>query len=80
MTQHATMVNSATKPNGDFLLTEDEAVEFLRLGDRKNPIGALRWLCRTRRLAYIQVGRGIRRFRATDLEAYIEQQRVQAVT
>lgn len=80
MIQNATAASSSAKPNGDSLLTEDEAVQFLRLGDRKNPTGALRWLCRTRRLAYIPIGRGIRRFRAADLEAYIEQQRVQAVT
>ncbi|MCH8880340.1 MAG: helix-turn-helix domain-containing protein [Planctomycetes bacterium] len=80
MSQHATAGSSSVNQNGESLLTEDEAVQFLRLDDRKNPMGALRWLCRTRRLAYIQVGRGIRRFRAGDLEAYIEQQRVQAVT
>ena len=79
MIQHAIEAGASAKPNGESLLTEDEAVEFLRLGDRKNPIGALRWLCRTRRLAYIQVGRGIRRFRAGDLEAYIERQHVKAV-
>jgi len=79
MVQSAAAANSSTKPNGDSLLTEDEAVGFLRLDDRKNPMGALRWLCRTRRLAYIQVGRGIRRFRAGDLEAYIERQHVKAV-
>ena len=65
--------------HGDSLLTEAETVEFLRLGDRKNPLGALRWLCRTRRLAYIQIGRGIRRFRAADLEEYVERQHVKAV-
>lgn len=80
MIQRGASESSSTKLNGASLLTEDEAVRFLRLDDRKNPTGALRWLCRTRRLAYIQVGRGIRRFRAVDLEAYIEQQRVQAVT
>ena len=79
MIQNATAASSSTKPNGESLLTEDEAVQFLRLGDRKNPIGALRWLCRTRRLAYIPLGRGIRRFRAGDLDAYIERQHVKAV-
>lgn len=80
MIQPGASASSSTKLNGDSLLTEEEAVEFLRLGDRKNPLGALRWLCRTRRLAYIQVGRGIRRFRAADLEEYVERQHVKAVT
>ncbi len=80
MIQLTTGAGASAKLNSESLLTENEAVEFLRLGDRKNPVGALRWLCRTRRLAYIPLGRGIRRFRVGDLEAYIEQQRVQAVT
>ena len=80
MVQHSTAASSSAKLNGESLLTEDEAIEFLRLGDRKNPKGALRWLCRTRRLAYVQVGRGIRRFRAADLEEYVERQHVKAVT
>lgn len=80
MIQNATGAGASVKLNSESLLTEDEAVEFLRLGDRKNPVGALRWLCRTRRLAYIPLGRGIRRFRAGDLEAYIERQHVKAVT
>lgn len=60
------------------LLTETEAIDALGLGDRPNPGGALRWLCRMRRLTYIDVARGIRRFRAADVREFLERQRVEA--
>lgn len=70
--------NGHQTPGYERLLTEDEAVQALGLGDRKNPKGALRWLCRTKRLAYVAIGRGIRRYRPADLNAFIVQQRVSA--
>jgi hypothetical protein len=62
----------------DGLIDEEQAIEFLGLGSRPNPKGSLRWLCRTRRFAYIDVARGIRRFRREDLQEYIDGQRVSA--
>jgi len=62
----------------DRLLTEAEAIELLGLGDRPNPKAALRWLVRTRRVAHVDLARGIRRFKASDLAEYIDRQRVPA--
>ena len=71
-------VESKINLDPEKLLSEDEAVSILGLSDRKNPHGALRWLCRMRRVAYIDVARGVRRFRITDLRAFIDKQRVEA--
>jgi len=60
----------------DRLLDEADAVRMLGLESRKNPTGTLRWLCRTRKLGYVDLARGIRRFRLADLQAYIDRQRV----
>ena len=64
----------------DNLIDEQEAIEFLGLGSRPNPKSSLKWLCRTRRLAYIDVARGIRRFRKEDLQAYADKKWVSART
>jgi len=58
------------------LLSEDEAVEYLALGTRRNPKGSLRWLMRTGRVAYVRLGRGIHGFRQRDLDACIASARV----
>ncbi len=58
------------------LLSEDEAIEYLGLHGRRNPRGALRWLMRTRRLAYVRLGKGIYGFRRADLDAFIDARRV----
>ena len=62
----------------DNLIDEQGAIEFLGLGSRPNPKSSLRWLCRTRRFAYIDVARGIRRFRREDLQEYVDRKRVSA--
>jgi len=54
------------------LVSEQEAIDALGLGDRPNPKGALRWLMRTRRLGYVRLGRGIYGFRPGDLAACID--------
>lgn len=46
--------------------------------DRPDPKGALRWLMRTRKIAYVKLGRGVNAFRRTDLSAYVEACRVPA--
>ena len=61
------------------LLSKDEAIEILNLRDRPNPKGALKWLMRTGRVAYVKLGRGIYGFRRGDLEACIDANRVAAV-
>jgi len=58
------------------LLSEDEAIEILGLSQRPNPQGSLRWLMRMKRVAYVRLARGIYGFRRSDLEAYIEANRV----
>jgi hypothetical protein len=70
------LTTTARAAADDGLLDEADAVRLLGLESRKNPRGTLRWLCRTRKLAYVDLARGIRRFRQADLQAYIERQRV----
>ena len=55
------------------LLSEAQAVEYLGLQNRPNPEGSLRWLMRTRKIAYVKLARGIYGFRRNDLDEYIEQ-------
>ena len=65
-------------PDYERLLSVDEAIDFLGLGGRPNPQGALRWLMRTRKLAYVRLGRGIYGFRRADLDEFIRASRVEA--
>jgi hypothetical protein len=60
------------------LLCEDEAIEVLGLAGRPSPKGALRWLMRTKRLAYVRLARGMYGFRREDLAALISASRVPA--
>ena len=60
------------------LMSEAEAVEYLALGNRPKPVGALRWLMRTRRLAYVRLAKGIFAFRQSDLDAFVAKSRVAA--
>ena len=60
------------------LLGEEEAIAYLGLDTRPNPKGALRWLMRTRKLAYVRLARGIYGFRRADLDAFIDASRVGA--
>jgi hypothetical protein len=53
------------------LLSEDEAIDMLNLGDRPNPKAALRWLMRKGRLRYVELGRGVYSYRECDIEAAI---------
>ena len=58
------------------LRSEKEAIDFLGLQDRPNPKGALAWMRRTGKLAYVKLGRGIYGFTDDDLQACIENCRV----
>ena len=60
----------------DALLTDEEAIAFLNLGSRPNPSSALRYLCRKHGLPYVDLGRGNRRYRRTDLIEFIERKLV----
>jgi hypothetical protein len=60
------------------LLGENEAIEILGLSGRPSPKSALRWLMRTRRLAYVRLARGMIAFRREDLAALISASRVPA--
>ena len=75
-------MNQATlqlrRPQSGRLLSEDEAIGYLGLSARPNPKGALRWLMRTRRLAYVRLAKGIYGFTEADLDAFIAQKRVPA--
>lgn len=65
-----------TSPEDNKLLTEQGAIDILGLHDRPSPSGALRWLCRSRKLAHVRVAKGILRFRASDLEEFVDKHRV----
>ncbi|HUU10206.1 MAG TPA: hypothetical protein VM431_06655 [Phycisphaerae bacterium] len=74
-------IRLAQRPGGkqlERLLSEREAIEVLGLGERPNPQSALRWLMRTRKLAYVRLARGIYGFRREDLAAFIDAGWVQA--
>lgn len=58
------------------LITETEAAEYLGLSDRTNAKGSLRWLMRSRKLAYVRLAKGIYGFRRSDLDVFIESRRV----
>jgi hypothetical protein len=60
------------------LLSEAEAATFLGLTDRPNSAGALRWLMRTRKIAYVRLARGMYGFRRADLLAFIDASRIPA--
>lgn len=62
------------------LLTEDEAIDALGLGDRPNPLGALKWLVRMKRLSVVRIGRGIMRFRPQDISDFVERHYDQVVS
>ena len=57
------------------LLSEDEALDYLALRERRNPKGAVHWLMRTRRLAFIRLARGMYGFRQSDLDIFIVRSR-----
>ena len=58
------------------LLSANEVIGILGLEHRPNPPGALRWLMRTGKLAYIRLGKGIYGYREEDVQACIERCRV----
>jgi len=63
---------------GGRLLSEQQAIDYLGLAERPNPQGALRWLMRTRKVAYVKLAKGIYAFRQADLDAFVESCRVPA--
>lgn len=54
------------------LLTELQAIERLGLVDRPNPVGAIKWLVRCKRLRCVKVGRGIRRYHPDEVTKFID--------
>ena len=66
------------EPAFEPLVGEGEAIAILGLAVRKNPKSAMRWLIRSRRLAYVEISRGVYCFRRSDLAAYIDARRVPA--
>lgn len=74
----AEQMEQTAGPGFERLLSEQEATEVLGLGARPNPKGSLRWLMRTRKLAYVRLARGIHGFRPADLTAFIQANRVPA--
>jgi hypothetical protein len=60
------------------LLPEQDAIEYLGLHTRDNPKGSLRWLMRSGKLAYIRLAKGVYGFQQTDLDSFIEANRVAA--
>ena len=62
------------------LLTEDEAIDALGLGVRPNPLGALKWLIRRKKLSVVRIGRGIMRFRVEDISEFVERYYEQRVS
>ena len=62
----------------DRLIPENEAIEMLGLNERPNPKGSLRWLMRTRRLAFVKLARGIVGFRPSDIQDFVDSNRIAA--
>lgn len=58
------------------LLSEDEVIDLLGLRSRKNPRSSLRWLMRTRQLAYYRLGKGINGFSREDIVRFLAEHRV----
>ena len=61
----------STADKHEKLLTEQQVIAQLGLGDRPNPGGALRWLVRMKRIGCVRIGRGIMRFRPQDVDQFI---------
>ena len=59
-------------------LTEKDVIKLLRLGARPNPKESLRYQVRKHGLPYVDLGRGLRRFRRADVEAFIQRKLVGA--
>ncbi len=57
----------------DKLMTAKQAAEYLAV-----PVSSVKWLCRTRQLAYTVVARK-RRFRKKDLDKYVSDNVVEAI-
>jgi hypothetical protein len=57
------MKTVALRTDVNRLLSEEEAIKYLGLTERRNPKGALRWIMRVRKLGYVKLGRGIFGFR-----------------
>ena len=62
----------------DDLLTEKDVIKLLQLGARSNPKESLRHQVRKHGLPYVDLGRGLRRFRRADVEAFIQRKLVGA--
>ena len=62
----------------DRLLSEAEVIDLLGLQNRKNPRSALKWLMRTRRLAYYCLAKGINGFSREDVARFLAGRRVAA--
>ena len=63
----------------DRLLTLQGVVEYLGLGDdHRDPVSAVRYLCRTRKLKFVKVGKTLR-IRQSWVEAFLARNAVDAV-
>ena len=54
------------------LLSETQIIDLLGLTDRPNPKGSLRWLIRKKSLPVVRIGKGILRFRPSDVARFID--------
>lgn len=56
----------------DDLLTEEDVIKLLQLDTRPHPRESLRHQVRKHGLQYVDLGRGLRRFRRTDVDDFIQ--------
>ncbi len=72
-------VMSAAGEHGARLLTLEEAAYYLGLHkDHKAPIHAVRYLCRSRKLRFVKIGRTLR-FRREWLDDYIDSESIDPI-
>lgn len=70
---------SPAEPSTESLWTLSEVAAHLSLGkDHRDPISAVRFLCRSRKLRFIKVGRTLR-FKREWVEQYIEAASVEPI-
>lgn len=66
-------LQAAQTTSYESLLSEAQTIEALGLSDRPSPAGALRWLVRRKKLPVVRIGRGILRFRPSDVAKFIDE-------
>jgi hypothetical protein len=68
-------LESVPQPVGQ-LLSEAEVMDLLGLRSRKSPRSSLKWLMRTRRLAYYRLAKGVHGFSREDVDRFLADRRV----